>query len=159
MLGLKNAANIDVLVDDSAGSYWERSDQFDMAIDLTAGRRGIAALGEVIQRWVAHLLGTEVDVEPLIEVRDASFTWYVGLDAEGTKIGNALWHGEELDDQTRERVVGLYRLTFRDPTMVLDKVRGEPVYLILAVDADKHLRLKPQNLIAGLPVRHMEEVT
>lgn len=159
MLGLKNAANIDVLVDDSAGSYWERSDQFDMAIDLTAGRRGIAALGEVIQRWVAHLLGTEVDVEPLIEVRDASFTWYVGLDAEGTKIGNALWHGAELDDQTRERVVGLYRLTFRDPTMVLDKVRGEPVYLILAVDADKHLRLKPQNLIAGLPVRHMEEVT
>ena len=42
---------------------------------------------------------------------------------------------------------------------MIEKVRGEPVYLILAMTADKLLRLKPQNLVTGLPVRHLEAVT
>ena len=87
------------------------------------------------------------------------FTWYVGLDADGTKIGDALWNGEALDEATRARVVGLYRLTFRDPSVVADKMKGEPVYLILAMGADKVLRMKPQNLLTGLPIRHLEAVT
>ena len=45
MLGLPPAAEIDVLNDDNAADYWERSDLFDMALDLTAGRRGLTALG------------------------------------------------------------------------------------------------------------------
>ena len=153
MLGLPAAAEIDVLNEDNAGGYWQRSDQFDMALDLTAGRHGLAALGEVIRRWIAHLLGVEVKIEPLIELQDAPLVWYVGLDAEGTRIGDALWNGEELDEAARGRVVGLYRLTFEDPNDVEDKVRGEPVYLIGAMTADKVLRLKPQNLLTGLPVR------
>jgi hypothetical protein len=36
--------------------------------------------------------------------------------------------------------------------MVMDKVRGDPVYLILAMTGDKLLRLKPQNLLTGLPL-------
>ena len=54
----------------------------------------------------------------------STLTWYVGLDADGTQIGDALWNGEELDEATRARVVGLYRLTFRDPSVVADKMRG-----------------------------------
>jgi Family of unknown function (DUF6352) len=154
MLGLPAAASIDVLNDDNAQSYWERSDRFDMALDLTAGRRGLAALGDVIARWVAHLHSIEADVEPLVEARDTNFTWYVGLDAQGTKIGDTLWNGEDLDEAARERVVGLYRLTFRDPHTVLDRAKGEPVYLIMAMTPDGLLRLKPQNLVTGLPVRH-----
>src|SRR5262245_27696863 len=61
MLGLPAAAEIDVLNDDNAGSYWERSDLFDMALDLTGGRRGLAALGAVLARWVSHLLTVEVE--------------------------------------------------------------------------------------------------
>ena len=38
MLGIPAEANIDVLNDGNADAYWERSDQFDMAIDLTAGQ-------------------------------------------------------------------------------------------------------------------------
>ena len=53
MLGMPAEAAIDVLNDDNAHDYWERSDRFDMALDLTAGRRGLAALGDVIARWVA----------------------------------------------------------------------------------------------------------
>ena len=60
MLGLPAAAEIDVLNEDNAADYWQRSDLFDMALDLTAGRRGLAALGEVIERWIAHLLCVEV---------------------------------------------------------------------------------------------------
>lgn len=94
-----------------------------------------------------------------MELQDVTFTWYVGLDADATCIGDALWKGEDLDDQARNRVVGLYRLTFADPNDVEAKVRGEPVYLIVAMGPDKVLRLKPQNLVTGLPVRHMEAVS
>ena len=159
MLGLPAAAEIDVVNDDNAGAYWERSDLFDMALDLTAGRRGVAALGEVIERWIKHLLSVEVAVEPLIEMQEVPLTWYVGLDAEATRIGDALWKGEDLDEPTRGRVVAIYRVTFSDATNVLDKMKDEPVYLLAAMTDDKVLRLKPQNLIVGLPVRSLEAVS
>jgi Family of unknown function (DUF6352) len=159
MLGLPAAAEIDVLADDNAQTYWERSDRFDMAIDLTAGRRGLAALGEVLARWIAHTLAVDVEIEPLTEVRDVNLAWYVGLDAQGTKIGDALWTGEELDEMARGQVVGLYRLNFRDPDIVTDRMKGEAVYLILAMNADMVLRMKPQNLLTGLPIRHLETVS
>lgn len=158
MLGLPAAAEIDVLSDDNAQSYWERSDLFDTALDLTIGRRGLSALGEVAQRWIAHLLAVDVSIEPLAELRDVTLTWYVGLDAEATRVGDALWNGDALDEPARASVVGLYRLTFADPADMLERVRGQPVYLITAMTADKMLRLKPQNLATGLPVRNLEAV-
>jgi hypothetical protein len=158
MLGLPAAAEIDVLNEENADSYWERSDRFDMALDLTAGRYGLAALGEVLRRWVGHLLGAGVKIEPLTGLQDAPLVWYVGLDAEGTGIGDALWNGEELDEAARGRVVALYRLHFEDANDVEDRMRGESVYLIGAMTPDKVLRLKPQNLITGLPVRRLEVV-
>jgi hypothetical protein len=159
MLGLPAASEIDVLSDANADTYWDRSDLFDMALDMTAGRRSLAALGEVIAAWVFHMLSIEVDVEQVTEIRDVNLTWYVGLDAEATKIGDALWNGEELDDHARSRIIGLYRLTFRDPGVVTEQVRGEPVYLLLAMTPDRVLRIKPQNLVTGLPIRHLEAVT
>jgi Family of unknown function (DUF6352) len=159
MLGIPAGAEIDVLVDDNASSYWERSDLFDMAIDLTAGRRGLAALGEVMSYWVQHMLSVEVKIETLTEMRDVDFTWYVGLDAEATRIGNALWNGDALNDRIRSSVVGLYRLTFADSTDVAEMIKGEPVYLILAMSPGKVLRMKPQNLLSGLPVRRLEVVS
>ena len=156
MLGLPAASAIDVLGEHNADGYFERSDQFDMALDLTAGRQGLAALGEVIARWVKHLLGIAVHIEPLSQLQDARFVWYVGLDVEATLIGDALWNGEALDEAASRRLVALYQLTFDDPHDAEEKVRGEPVYLIAAMSADKVLRLKPQNLLVGLPVRGLE---
>lgn len=158
MLGIPAEAQIDIINDENAHSYWERSDQFDMALDLTAGRDGLDALAEAMERWIAHVLGFEVEIEALPELRDVSFTWYVGLDADATRIGNALWRGEEVEETALSRVVGLFQLTFRDPSLMLDKVKGEPVYMILAMGADKTIRMKPQNLVAGLPVKHLEAV-
>jgi len=159
MLGIPAAAEIDIMNDDNAEHYFEHSDQFHVALDLTSARRGTQAIGTVIARWVWHLLAVEVEVEPLIELRDAKIAWYVGLDTDGTRIGDALWNGEQLDDATRAQVVGLFRLTFGEHGVVLDKVKGEPVYLILAMDRDKILRLKPQNLVTGLPIKHLEAAT
>ena len=159
MLGAVHDVEVEVLEQDNADHYWHRSDQFDMGLDLTAGRRGQAALGTVMARWLAHLLGIEVSIEPLTELRDAKLTWYVGLDTEATAIGDRLWHGEALDEATNGRVLGLYRLTFADPSLVLEEVGREPVYLIMAMSAQKLLRLKPQNLLTGLPIRHLEAAT
>ncbi|HZC55123.1 MAG TPA: DUF6352 family protein [Xanthobacteraceae bacterium] len=159
MLGIPAGTQIDILTDDNAQSYWRRSDLFDMALDLTVGRRGLAALGEAIERWVQHMLSVVVAVEPLSELRDVPLTWYVGLDAEGTRIGDALWHGEELDETTQRRVLALFRLTFGNPDLAAASIGDDPVYLILAMTADKLLRMKPQNLLTGLPARHLAALT
>jgi hypothetical protein len=156
MLGIPAQADIDVLNDDNAHLYWEHSDLFHAAIDLTAGRRGLSALAEVMERWIAHVMAIDVDIEQLTEMHDVDFTWYVGLDAEGTRIGDELWNGDDLDEAAQARVVGLFRLTFPDPHMVTEAVGEEPVYLILAMSEDKIIRMKPQNLLIGLPVRTLE---
>jgi len=141
MLGLPAASEIDVVSESNADSYWERSD------------------GEVVAVWLYHMLSVEADIEPLTEIRDVNLTWYVGLDGEATKIGDALWGGEELDDAQKARVIGLFRVTFRDPDVVTEQLRGEPVYLLLAMTSDRVLRIKPQNLVTGLPIRRLETVT
>jgi hypothetical protein len=159
MLGLEAATHIHILTEENAPTYWEHSDSFDLALDLTAGRRGLAALSGVLEAWARHLLAVEAEIAPLVELRDARLTWYVGLDAEATRIGDLLWRGEPLDAETSGRIVGLFRMIFRDRDDVLPKVAGEPVYLILAMTAEGVLRMKPQNLVTGLPIRHLEAAT
>src|SRR6185295_18218949 len=128
MLGIPAEAEIDVMSEENADGYFAHSDQFHVALDLTAGRRGLLALADAMRRFIAHLLAVEVVVEPLTELREAKFTWYVGLDTDGSRIGDTLWNGEELDDATAARVVGLFRLTFADPDSVVEQLRGDPVY-------------------------------
>ena len=100
-----------------------------------------------------------VGEKQLIEAKDVTLTWYVGLDAEGTKIGDALWTGAEVDQTAQARIVGLFRLRFRDASSTIDKLAGEPVYLILAMTPEQVLRVKPQNLVTGLLVRRLEMVS
>src|SRR5262250_1678184 len=120
MLGLPANAEIDVLNDDNAATYWARSDRFDTALDLTVGRRGLVALGDVIVRWLTHLLALDSRIEPLAALRGVDFIWYVGLYAQATTIGDALWSGEELDPAAQSRLIGLYRLSVVAPALVLE---------------------------------------
>jgi hypothetical protein len=159
MLAAPTSVEIDVLSERNADCYWRRSDQFDLALDFTGGARGQAALAEVVRRWISHLLGVDIAIEPLTALRDTKLTWYVGLDAEATRIGDRLWHEGTLDERTMARVVALFRVTFADADLVFDAVGGEPVYLILAMTSDQLVRMKPQNLLTGLPVKHLEAVT
>jgi hypothetical protein len=158
MLGIPPGAQIDVMNDENADGYWVRSDLFDMALDLSVGRRGPAALATLIEHWVRHMLSVGVVVEPLREMRDVPLTWYVGLDAEGTRIGDALWNGDLLNHEVQSRVAALFRLTFTDPDDVAPQFEDSSVYLILAMTTDGKLRMKPQNLLTGLPVRPVASV-
>jgi hypothetical protein len=94
-----------------------------------------------------------VRVEPVAAIEDREWRWFVGLDAEATRIGNALWSGSTLGEDARMRVLALFRLTLFDPQDAEEAVRGHPVYLILAMTPDRRVRMKPQNLVVGLPVR------
>jgi hypothetical protein len=97
-------------------------------------------------------MGVAVRVETVASIEDHDWRWFIGLDAEGTRIGNALWDGAELDANVTERIIALMRLTIEEPRLVHERVGTRPVYLILAMGADKVVRLKPQNLVAGLPL-------
>src|SRR5262249_41013014 len=149
MLDAGVSEEIDVLSEENASSYWQRSDQFDLALDLSGGTRGPAALAEAVTRWISHLLGIDVRIEPLTAVRDARLTCYIGLVAEAPGIGAQLWHGETLDARTRAGLLSLSRLTSADASLVGDKIAREPIYLILAMTSDQLVRMKPQNLLTG----------
>jgi hypothetical protein len=150
------SVELDVLSPENAAIYWERSDRFDTVLDLTFGREGQDALARVIEAWVRHLLGVAVSVQPQQTIHDEAWAWYVGLDAEATAICTRLWNGEKVGPAELGRVLALFRLEFEDPAEMLPRVAGRPVYLSLAMTSAKTVRMKPQNLLAGLPLRQAQ---
>lgn len=146
------SVELDVLSVENAALYWDRSDLHDTVLDLTFGREGQDALARVIEAWVRHMTGSAVSVQPLQTIHDEAWAWYVGLDAEASAIVGQLWNGEPVDPEALGRIAALYRLEFADPAEMLPRVAGRPVYLALAMDQAKRVRLKPQNLIENLPL-------
>ena len=49
-------------------------------------------------------------------------------------------------------MISLFRLEFRDPTVMLPRIASGPVYLALAMGGDKTLKMKPQNLLFNSPL-------
>lgn len=143
---------LDVMTEETAPSYWSRSDAFSMVMNIGSDTRSRQAFCHVLERWIRHMLGVETQIAPVERIEDADWRWFVGLDAEATAIGNRLWRGEEPDPTERARICGLFRLEFADPRAVDPKIAGKPVYLIMALTEDMILRVKPQNLIVGLPL-------
>jgi Family of unknown function (DUF6352) len=152
MLQPQAFGEMDVMDDENAWTYWSRSDAHAMAMNIGGNAKARTGLCRAIERWIGHLLGIAVDVETVASIEDRDWRWFVGLDSEATRIGNALWNGAVLDEDTARRIVALMRLSFRDTRLVDERVGDKPVYLILAMDADKVVRLKPQNLVVGLPL-------
>jgi Family of unknown function (DUF6352) len=147
----KAFGEMDVMDDENAWTYWSRSDAHAMVMNIGGNPKARVGLCRVIERWIAHLLGVAVNVETVASIEERDWRWFVGLDSEGTKIGNALWNGAPVDNPS-ERIVALMRLTIADTRLVDERVGNKPVYLILAMGADKVVRLKPQNLVVGLPL-------
>jgi Family of unknown function (DUF6352) len=143
---------MDVMDDENAWTYWSRSDAHAMVMNIGGNPNARAGLCSVIERWVGHLLGVVVSVETVASIEDRDWRWFVGLDGEGTRIGNALWNGAALDGHSAERIVALMRMNIEDTRLVDERVGTKPVYLILAMGPDRVVRVKPQNLIAGLPL-------
>ena len=144
--------DLDVLSEDNAGAYWARSELFDFAVALNRGGRALDALCRVLERWIAHFLAVEVSIRPRRNIEDERWVWHVGLDAEASAILNDLYNGTSVDDDRMGRFVCLFELRFADAGDMRPAIAGRPVYLAMAVDREKRLRLKPQNLLLNLPL-------
>jgi hypothetical protein len=148
---LKSVA-LDVLDDDNKAIYWARSDRFDTVIDFRFGQPAPDAFARVVESWLRHLLKIDAQVEPRPSIEDTDWRWHIGLDREATRILNTLYAGKTPPLQDMASIVGLFRMRIRDERMVLEKVKGKPVYLGLAMDSRKRVKMKPQNLLTNLPV-------
>jgi hypothetical protein len=143
---------LDVLQPSTADGYWGRSDRFDSVLDLGFTRPGLDALCRVLERWVLRFTGAAVSIQPVGRIEDQRWVWHVGLDAEASSLLNTLYQGPEIDEASRARLLALFRLEFKDPADMLERVRGRPVHLGLAMTPDQRLRMKPQNLLLNLPL-------
>lgn len=142
------AEELDVLSDANAWTYWSRSDAHTMALDFGGDARAREGLAAALGAFVTHLTGHGVTVTPQTNAENIDLRWFVGLDQTGAAIGNALWAGEE----PPAAIIGLFRLDFADPDVMLARVRGCPAWLILGMGEDRTIRMKPQNLVMGLPL-------
>jgi len=143
---------LDVLDDDNKQMYWARSDRFDTVIDFRFGQPAPDAFARVLESWLAHLWKIEARVEPRPKIEDADWRWHIGLDREATRILNGLYEGKTVALDDMARIVGLFRMRIPDERIVLEKVRGKPIYLGLAMDGRKRVKMKPQNLLTNLPI-------
>ncbi len=165
------AVDVEVLQTDNAAQYFAQREglgRYAFLLDMTHevqnqlphglvlsmvnARSGLKALSRVLARWVQHFLGVAVQIEPVQKVDDPAWRWHVGLDATATALLNDLYQGQVLDAQRQQQLISLFTLRLDDPLEVRADVRGKPVYLGLAMDAQGLLKLKPQNLLLNLPL-------
>ena len=81
MLQPQAFGEMDVMDDENAWTYWSRSDAHAMVMNLGGNPKARNALCRVIERWIAHLLGVAVKVEPVASIEDRDWRWFVGLDS------------------------------------------------------------------------------
>ncbi len=146
------SVDLDVLEEENAAIYWERSDRFDTVLDLGFTRPGLDGLCRVLEAWVRHLRHVEVRVQPVQEISDPKWIWHVGLDAEASGFLNDLYQGADIEEARQARLLSLFRLEFQDPADMLVRVRGRPVYLGLMMTENERLKVKPQNILINLPL-------
>jgi hypothetical protein len=143
---------MDILNGENAPFYFLRDELFSFVLDLTPGGEGALALAKVLERWVLRVAGARASIEPVARIEDERWRWHVGLDVDGTAILNSLYRAEEVPPSDLERLVTLFRLDFAAGAPVLAEALDRPVYLALACRPDRTLRMKPQNLLVGLPL-------
>lgn len=144
---------LDVLGGGNEWTYWSRSDAHTTVFNFGGDPEARKGLARAMEAFVSHMTGHQVTIIPQTSADAVDLRWFVGLDQTGTAIGNALWKNEV----PRDTMVGLFRLDFANPSVVLPDLAGHPVWLILGLGSDMAVRLKPQNLLAGLPLaRHAQ---
>jgi hypothetical protein len=146
------SVELDVLDAKTQAEYWRRDERFDTVLQLNSSHPGCAALCRVLEAWIAHFHCTPVAISPVREIPDQEWVWHVGLDAEATAMLNEIYNGGEVNTERMKRMIGLYRVDFRNPSDMRTELAGKPVFLGLAVTPDYRLRMKPQNLLLNLPL-------
>ena len=143
--------DLDVLHEENADMYWTRDEDHDLAVQLNFGQPPINHLCRVLEKWINHFLGVKVRITPMQKITDTKWSWHVGLDAVATKILNKLYNEEVLEADELANIICLFRLDFVDAA-VPRALEGKSVYLGIAMNDKKQLKLKPQNLLFNLPL-------
>ncbi|MGE5144722.1 MAG: DUF6352 family protein [Acidobacteriota bacterium] len=144
--------DLDVLSEQNAAAYWGRDESHDFAVSLNRGAGALEALCRVLERWIEHFLSVRVTIRPRSEIEDSRWVWHVGLDAEASALLNDLYNQAEVTEERRERLLCLFELAFAAAADMLPSIAGRPVYLAMAMDSARRLKLKPQNLLLNLPL-------
>jgi hypothetical protein len=143
---------LDVLDDDNSRIYWDRSDKFDTVVDFRFTQPALDAFARVMEAWIVHFLGVRVGIQPMQRIDDEKWSWHIGLDADATRILNALYKGVGVPLEDLQRIIALFSMDVRDRDAIRSDLRGKPIYLGLARSGEGTLRMKPQNLLVNLPI-------
>ena len=146
------SADLDVIHEDNADTYWARNEDFDLAVQLNFGHEPINQFCRVLEKWIQHFLGVSVRITPMQQITDPKWSWHVGLDAAATEILNKLYNKELVEADELQKVICLFRLDFIDEATVAHAQAGKPVYMAIAMNDQQQLKLKPQNLLFNLPL-------
>ena len=146
------STDLDVIHEDNADIYWERNEDFDLAVQLNFGHEPINHFCRVLEKWIKHFLGISVRITPMQQITDPKWSWHVGLDAVATGILNKLYNKELVEADELEKVICLFRLDFLDEAAIAKAQAGKPVYMAIAMNDQQQLKLKPQNLLFNLPL-------
>ena len=155
IFGDARAGSLDVMTPATAPQYFERSDAFDMVLDFRHGEPGRQAFARVLERWIGHMLGTRIEIMPVARFAEERWSWFAGLDQEGARIGNALWQDEEPKDDGLNRIVALFEGRIGNASEVLDAQASRAFPLILGMTTSRIVRVKPQNVLTGLPLKRL----
>jgi len=143
---------LDVLGEANADLYWGRDERHDTVLDLSFAAPGLDAFCRLLEGWVAHFLDVAVSVQPVQRIDDKRWVWHLGLDAEASRLLNDLYEGRPVGEDRMVRLLRLFRLEFRDPSLMRADIAGRPVYLALCCQPNGRVRIKPQNLLVNLPL-------
>ncbi|MGB0672161.1 MAG: DUF6352 family protein, partial [Rhodospirillales bacterium] len=62
--------DMDVLRPETAATYWDRNEAYDLVLDISFGRPGLDGLARVLEWWVHHFLKVGVRIEPVHAIDD-----------------------------------------------------------------------------------------
>lgn len=139
---------LDVLSDSNDWTYWSRSDAHTMVMNFGGDAAARMGMATAITMFLRHMLMLDCTVTAQTSAENIDLRWFVGLDQAGTAIGNALWNKQPVP----ATLVGLFRLDIADHARVVSDLQGQPIWLFLGLGADGAMRIKPQNLLTGLPL-------
>src|SRR3546814_12126396 len=63
-------------------------------------------------------------------ITDERWVWHIGLDAEGNALLNDLYNGIEVGEGRLAQLLSLFRMDFRDSSVMAPEMAGRPVYQI-----------------------------
>jgi hypothetical protein len=152
MLGGPAVAELEILTHENAVGYRARSDAHDLVLDLTDRHGGRAALGRAMSRWITHLTGIDIAFTPVDQLPPEQFGWFLSLDQDGTQLANKVWQGETLEPEEANRVLALFTFSIPDHPRIKPEKRSALGFAVLGSSPDRIVRIKPQNLVGGLPL-------